>query len=353
MHSLALRVPATGQTYEAYLPIVAQRWVPTVGWAVGDSADGYGTILHTIDGGATWQRQGQPGEVPDANLSSVGAIDAANAWAVGGGVILRTRDGGQTWEEQPLPTGVPANTTLSGVKALDGNTAWAVGTPDMLLETTDGHTWNVMPRGADLDLDYPAFYQDVDASDAAHVWAVGGSGPQGRGETVIAFYDGVEWHRQRIEPRPSPPTDALIGVSVLDQDTVWVVGGPGLSLVKTTNGGASWQQVGPVLHADDTNRVVAVTASMGWISGDYGNILRTDDGGQSWSKQAAGATGSFLLAITAADTQRAWTVGPPYWGSKHPHTGVMLRTGDGQNWEKRLAPVEAGLSGISFVGARR
>jgi hypothetical protein len=35
-----------------YLPLAFKRW-PTVGWAVGDSIGGYGTILHTIDGGAT------------------------------------------------------------------------------------------------------------------------------------------------------------------------------------------------------------------------------------------------------------------------------------------------------------
>jgi photosystem II stability/assembly factor-like uncharacterized protein len=73
---------------------------------VGDSADGYGTILHTTDSGNTWVRQGKAGEVPDVGLRSVSAVDEANAWVVGENVILRTRDGGEHWVQQSAPTDI-------------------------------------------------------------------------------------------------------------------------------------------------------------------------------------------------------------------------------------------------------
>ena len=142
----------------------------------------------------------------------------------------------------------------------------------------------------------------------------------------------------------------LTSVSVLDQDTAWAVGGPALPLVKTTNGGAAWQQVGPALNPFDTNRVVAVTADVGWATGDSGMVKRTDDGGQSWSLQRPPGVGAYLFTVTARDTQVAWAV-----GSKEidQNAGWLLRTFDGQSWEARLAPVNASLSGVSFVGARR
>jgi photosystem II stability/assembly factor-like uncharacterized protein len=249
---------------------------------------------------------------------------------------------------------VPTNTLLTSVKAIDGNTAWAVGSYDVLLQTTDGQTWSVMPRGADLYLSSPVQYSDVDAADAMHVWAVGsfnpGAGLDPRGEVVIAFYDGVQWHRQGTGVITGTGA-ALIGVSALDQDTVWAVGGPGLPLVKTTDGGASWQQGQPPIPGlYDTNRAVAVTADVGWATGDNGNVQRTDDGGQSWVSQKPLGVGAYMYTVTAADTRTAWAVGPKEIGAD---AGWLLRTFDGQHWEARLAPVNASLWGMSFVGARR
>ena len=37
-----------------------------VGWAVGLKSGGNATILHTTDGGQTWERQGTPGKVGDS-----------------------------------------------------------------------------------------------------------------------------------------------------------------------------------------------------------------------------------------------------------------------------------------------
>ena len=39
------------------------------GWTVGQSWDGYGTILRTTDSGKTWVRQGSASLIADAHLN--------------------------------------------------------------------------------------------------------------------------------------------------------------------------------------------------------------------------------------------------------------------------------------------
>jgi photosystem II stability/assembly factor-like uncharacterized protein len=338
--------------YWRYLPLMSNPSPGRIGWAVGDSVGGYGAILQTTDGGATWVRQGRPGEVPDVNFNAVSAVDGANAWVVGGRAILCTRDGGRTWEQQPLPAGVPTDARLFGVKAIDSNTAWAVGKPDVLLGTTDGHTWSVMPRSDDLHLAWPVLYSDVDAADAVHVWAVGAAGEAGRGEAVIAFYDGVQWRRQGAETILSGNGAALIGVSALDHNTAWAVGGvlfAPFPMAKTKDGGDSWQQEGlPPIPGMDTNRVVAVTSDIGWAAGDDGSVVYTTDAGTTWSH--ASLPSMYLFGITAIDDRTAWVVGS---GAHSAPPGIIARTRDAVHWEVQSDPAWPNMSGISFVGARR
>ena len=70
------------------------------GWIVGSSA----TILHTNDGGTTWNQQPLP---LDVELKKVRFIDPQIGWAVGeNGTVLKTTDGGQTWMKKNTGTGV-------------------------------------------------------------------------------------------------------------------------------------------------------------------------------------------------------------------------------------------------------
>lgn len=99
-------------------------------WAVGSkSSVGFG-IFKTSDGGATWDVL----HIADGHrLSSISAVDAHTAWAVGdfkppygsadGGVILKTTDGGITWTTQYEFTGG----YLDDVCAVDASTAWVCG----------------------------------------------------------------------------------------------------------------------------------------------------------------------------------------------------------------------------------
>ena len=109
-------------------------------------------------------------------------------------------------------------------------------------------------------------------------------------DPVIAFYDGLEWGLQPTDVLTSP-TSAVIGVSAIDQLHAWAVGGWGMPLATTTDGGASWQVSDHPLSAGDMNRVVAVSPTTGWTSGDYGNVLYTTDAGGTWYDAAGNEIG--------------------------------------------------------------
>lgn len=120
-------------------------------------------------------------------------------------------------------------------------------------------------------------------------------------------------------------------------------------LARTADGGASWQQTGePPIPGMDTNRVVAVTASVGWGSGDDGNVAYTTDAGRTWAHTALPS--AYLFGITATDDRHAWVVG---LGANTRPPGIIARTGDAQHWMVQSDPSWPNLTGISFAGARR
>ena len=70
------------------------------GWAVGQS----GTVLRTDDGGATWKTQDNLKVDEGSHLFGVHAIDGDTAWAVGEwGTRIYTDDGGETWVDHSIP----------------------------------------------------------------------------------------------------------------------------------------------------------------------------------------------------------------------------------------------------------
>jgi photosystem II stability/assembly factor-like uncharacterized protein len=65
---------------------------PNVGWVVGE----FGLILHTADGGRSWNTQRYGSDLPQ--LFGVAFSDPHIGWAIGQqGTVLRTIDGGKNW----------------------------------------------------------------------------------------------------------------------------------------------------------------------------------------------------------------------------------------------------------------
>src|SRR6184192_4365210 len=104
---------------------------------------------------------------------------------------------------------------------------------------------------------------------------------------VPAGSQSSQWHWQN----PLPQGNNLRGASFLDANTGTVVGEYG-TIVRTTDGGNSWT----VQVSGTTQTLWAVSftdANNGTAVGEGGTIVRTTDGGDHWASQASGTTLQF------------------------------------------------------------
>lgn len=309
----------------------------TTGWAVGDR----GTIWHTNDAGATWREQPSP---VSCSLNAVSFIDAKRGWAVGGqhqpnsnatrGIILSTTDGGNTWQQLPQPL-LPL---LTGVKFFDSHHGIAFGhsasySPSGVFTTRDGgNTWQPLPSddsgnwlaGDFLEPDAgavagpagriatlmrrkvvasPLAASSLRSFRAMQLTAPTGGWAVGDGGLLLTTNDlGRSWQT----PPASPLQRAGESLSdhfdlhtvAINTPHIWLAGAPGTRIFHSPDYGQTWQAV-PTGQSAPLRSIRFIDENHGWAAGALGNILFTNDGGQSWQPQRTGARRAALLAIFA------------------------------------------------------
>ena len=279
-------------------------------WAGGSDPSSGALALRSVDGGSTWTQSLVPAPSPYVAYIVYGmsAVDADKAWAGGwsyfdrlGGFISRTNDGGGVWNPQFGGRWVP----ISCVSAVDETTAWAgtnyLGSEVNIIRTTDGSTWSLVYGEI---VGAPAIY-GISSVDANTVWGVGGQG------MILKTTDVTNWVHQDFLT-----TSTLRSVSAVDPSTAWAVGDGGL-IIHTTNG-TNWSAQSSGVTTDLTG-IAAVSTSIAWAVGKGGVILKTNDGGATWTTQNSGVTTN-LNGVSAVDSNTAWAVGDG---------GVVLHTTTG------------------------
>jgi photosystem II stability/assembly factor-like uncharacterized protein len=122
----------------------------------------------------------------------------------------------------------------------------------------------------------------------------------------------------------------LYGLAVRGQ-AAWAVGYWG-SVLRSEDGGRSWSAVEAPTRATLFD-VAFADARHGWAVGEYGTLLRTRDGGRSWEPQSVTVDDPFtgrhrldthLFGVSVLSPGAAWAVGD---------LGVVIRTRDGEAWE--------------------
>jgi photosystem II stability/assembly factor-like uncharacterized protein len=261
----------------------------THGWAVGATKDSRSVpvIIHTGDGGSTWQTQyvGAGG----GSFGDVDFVDADHGWAASGwntspgqAIIARTADGGATWASAFLPQAPPGPPTA--ISFADAQHGWAVasartgGQLSAIYATSDGGlTWARQYTGAGVTLG------DIAFPDANHGWAVGeAADPAAMGElcVVLSTADGgATWTRQDLPAGSRPPL--YLRITFGDSSHGWIVRGS--VVYATIDGGQHWwpervgAQVLGLAFSDASHGWAAAESAYQTLSG--GGILSTTTGG--------------------------------------------------------------------------
>lgn len=126
------------------------------------------------------------------------------------------------------------------------------------------------------------------------------------------------------------PWQALYGVAIRPDGSIYIVGSKGLLMVSDDHGKSWNEQVlherdGNVLFQDRDLYAIQFTpdGKSGWIAGEMGIVLHSDDSGKTWTRQQTGIA-SNLFNVSAVDAQHAYACGAE---------GVLLSTVDGgQHW---------------------
>ena len=242
------------------------------GVVVGNS----GTIYATDDGGKTWLlRQDEKKK----NFTTEHLVDVTLvgnlAWATGfDGVILHSIDGGATWEKQTSGTTMD----LQGVYFQNANLGWAVGWSGTILRTTDGgKNWKTIHGGASVTeigattaaADDVASYSlsTIYFKDEKNGWACGFAG-----QLISSNDGGLTWTKLK-----SPVKTGLSSIAIDKSGRIWIAADD--QLIVSEDGGKTWASQAVNQHLF-LSRVFGQGASL-WAMGELG-LLKQVGSTKEW-----------------------------------------------------------------------
>src|SRR4051794_1825767 len=278
-----------------------------VGYAAGD----FGTLLRTGDGGGTWQgvATGITG-----NLLRIRAIDP-NTVVIGSGCVLRrSDDGGQTFHRLPFvpsETGCPAG--LASFHFPSPQVGYIVLSDGSVIQTADGGLSfsgrTAVPGTAAANPGSGVQPTDVYFLNDTTGFATAGG-------NLYRTTDGAgSWSARFTAGR------GLNSLLFLSATTGYAVG-DGNTLLKTTDGGDTWTQV-PVsgVPGDDLTQIRCASVTVCLISTRSGDrVLRTTDGGTTLTEIKPSTEKIFAISFSSPTAAvgvgaAGATVGSPDAGS--------------------------------------
>ena len=351
------------QGHWQYLPLAFKSFTPRVGWAIGNDAAGAAAIVHTADGGLTWEAQGNSAVWTGMSGNDISAVDDQTAWAALGstagapsGAILHTTDGGAHWVPQAIPAGLTGG--IKGVKGISRTEAWAASLYGTVLHTTDGGaTWNVVPHPTTAINDV----NRIDALGSADVWIASPNEEHGGNSNMIHTRDnGLTW---RQEPLPNVPADhGPMTVNAVSPLVAWTALNRSGNVYRTLDGGANWLLVTTIAAGtNDADDLCAAGPNAAWVvltPGTGAGMLwrvHVAAGGSVDAREFQPASTAFTYeGITCLDERTVWAVGGNPLHVQGLPLGVIVITHDGgEHWMQGTGPADIEYWKVSFVGARR
>jgi photosystem II stability/assembly factor-like uncharacterized protein len=225
--------------------------------------------------------------------STVQFVDSNHGWIALNDLVLVTRDGGRTWTQQDV-----SSVRVPEIQFVDEDHGWVVSPEDLLRTRDGGHQWSPLKQ-----LTPPL--RQIQFLDQNLGWGIRG----GR------LAEGV--------PPDEPPN----------------------AIVRTTDGGATWQIVGT--PSDVIDSICFVADGTGWAASGP-TVFHTTNAGESWKKTSLeirdvqGVEGGGWTGILRCSSETDAWVQLTDGGAAGHIAYAVFHTSDGANW----APVlqEAGTS---------
>ncbi len=307
---------------------------------------GASVIYYSTNSGDTWTKATAAplgGFVyTRSDIRAVHLVSSSIAYAVGWGsnigaqpaIIIKSVDGGKTWTYLPQTPAITLYDNLNAVYFKDDMNGIAVG--GAILTTTDGGTtwkYNDYPIGSTLN-------------------SVGGIGSSilitGTGGNILSSPDlGVT-----ITNKTKVPASALYTIQFPTATTGYAAGFDGL-VIKTTDGGKSWTpkyaRVG--LKASTIQKLQFLDDKIGFVSCSNRSVLKTTDGGATWSMilpDTSSAT-AYSYGLYFANAATGYVV-----GQQKANTDIIWRTTDGgATWSFTTGTVLKALRDVAFGSAAK
>ncbi|HQK98152.1 MAG TPA: YCF48-related protein [Bacteroidia bacterium] len=113
-------------------------------------------------------------------------------------------------------------------------------------------------------------------------------------------------------------------------------------LLLSTSSEAQWQYVNPKPQGNNLNSSVFVSATIGWIAGDYGTIIKTADGGNTWTNQYC-LQNKNIIDFSAINTNSLFFIASDnqLYGSSN----------GGNSWSKKFKFLSSNVTSLSFLTA--
>ena len=301
------------------------------GWVVGilypDTFSG-GIILHTENGGDTWETQ----IADDTQLFlQIDVVNELTAWVTGLGCLYFTNDSGASWY-----ISLAGNSRLSGmstVEFLNTTHGWTA-TSQVLYKTTDGgQIWQNVTGWTFSDNPRDMHFLTED-----EVWAIGFNG-------IYHSEDGAETWEQVFDK-------GGWSLSFLNEDEAWGISDSSLFHMNQNH---TWETL-PVpgrvpsfrLRSPYCTDIQFIDDQNGWIVGTEIAVMHSPDGGSTWYQQTVPShRGYRMIAVCFVDELHGWVVGTD---------GTILRTSTGNNLDvlllsgqQDLLLIAIGAAGIVIV----
>ncbi len=261
----------------------------SLGWAV---TYGTGTVIHTQDGGKSWQVQAR---LKAEYFETIQFLDRNTGWLCGDyGYVYKTTDGGKNWIDvsPDVPGRISEPFRSDPVKSQSPPDGWFVAYYPMVFYTADegfvgGFMFNPARKGSRTRAELV-----FETQDGGRTWK--------RTDVVLKEY----LARLEFSPRLKREQRRIGNLFYLNDTLAWRFGGEN-TIEKTTDAGRNWRQYPitsePVWFWRD---LAFWDERNGWVIGERsresarGVLYQTADGGESWVKIEADWPALHAIALS-------------------------------------------------------